>query len=107
MPHRKQALAALAALGDPTRRLLFERLAAKPLPVGALSEGLPISRSAVSQHLKILKSAGLVGNVTMGTRHVYYLDPRGIGAMRTWLERFFLSAQEHFAPYDDQGGAGG
>lgn len=106
MVHRKQALAALAALGDPNRRLLFERLASKPLPVGALSEGLPISRSAVSQHLKILKSAGLVGNVTVGTRHVYYLDPHGIGAMRTWLERFFLSAQEHFAPYNEQSGTG-
>lgn len=97
MPHRKQALAALDALGDPTRRLLFERLASKPLPVGVLSEGLPISRSAVSQHLKILKSAGLVGNVTVGTRHVYYLDPRGIGVMRAWVERVFLSAQEHVA----------
>lgn len=97
MPQRKQALAALDALGDPTRRLLFERLATKPLPVGMLSEGLPISRSAVSQHLKILKSAGLVGNVIAGTRHVYYLDPKGIGVLRTWLERFFLSAQEHVA----------
>lgn len=106
MPHRKQAFAALDALGDPTRRLLFERLASKPLPVVTLSEGLPISRSAVSQHLKILKGAGLVGNVSVGTRHVYYLDPRGIGAMRTWLERFFLSAQEHVSPESGQSGAG-
>jgi hypothetical protein len=60
-------------------------------------KGCPYRARLFPQHLKILKNAGLVGNVIAGTRHVYYLDPRGIGVMRAWLERFFLSAQEHVA----------
>jgi DNA-binding transcriptional ArsR family regulator len=102
MANRKQALNALTALGDPTRRAIFERLAEKPLPVGELSQGLPVTRSAVSQHLKILKEAGLVKDISEGTRRIYQLDPRGIGAMREWLERFWAGALENFARYVEQ-----
>jgi DNA-binding transcriptional ArsR family regulator len=102
MANRKKALNALSALGDPTRRAIFERLAEKPLPVGELSQGLPVTRSAVSQHLKILKEAGLVKDISEGTRRIYQLDPRGIGAMREWLERFWAGALENFARYVEQ-----
>ncbi|HVP86149.1 MAG TPA: metalloregulator ArsR/SmtB family transcription factor [Rhizomicrobium sp.] len=102
MTNRKQAVEALSALGDPTRRAIFERLAQKPLAVGKLSEGLPVSRSAVSQHLKILKEAGLVKDVSEGTRRIYQLDPRGIAAIRQWLERFWTGALENFARFADQ-----
>jgi|ERR1700722_1353190 DNA-binding transcriptional ArsR family regulator len=102
MANRKQALNALSALGDPTRRAIFERLAEKPLPVGELSQGLPVTRSAVSQHLKILKEAGLVKDISEGTKRIYQLDPRGIGAMREWLERFWSEALENFARYVEQ-----
>ena len=102
MAHTKTALAALAALGDPTRRAIFERLAARPLAVGQLSEGLPVTRSAVSQHLKILKQAGLVADVSEGTRRIYRLDPRGIGAMRAWLDGFWTQALDDFAAFVDQ-----
>jgi DNA-binding transcriptional ArsR family regulator len=102
MANRKLALDALSALGDSTRRAIFERLAVKPLPVGQLSEGLPVTRSAVSQHLKILKEAGLVRDISEGTRRIYQLDPRGIGAMREWLERFWGGALDNFARYVEQ-----
>jgi DNA-binding transcriptional ArsR family regulator len=102
MANQRYALDALSALGDPTRRAIFERLAKKPLPVGQLSEGLPVTRSAVSQHLKILKEAGLVKDISEGTRRIYQLDPRGIGAMREWLERFWHGALENFAQFVEQ-----
>jgi DNA-binding transcriptional ArsR family regulator len=102
MANRIQALDALSALGDPTRRAIFERLAQRPLPVGQLSEGLPVTRSAVSQHLKILKEAGLVKDVSEGTRRIYSLDPKGIGAMREWLERFWTEALNNFARFVEQ-----
>jgi len=102
MTNKCSAINALSVLGDPTRRAIFERLAAKPLPVGQLSEGLPVTRSAVSQHLKILKEAGLVKDISEGTRRIYQLDPRGIGAMREWLEVFWTNALNNFAQFVEQ-----
>jgi DNA-binding transcriptional ArsR family regulator len=80
---------AFSALGDPTRRLVFERLARRPMSVGKLASGLAVSRPAVSQHLKVLKDAGLVVDREDGTRRIYSIDPRGIAAMRTYLDRFW------------------
>jgi len=82
----------LAALGDPTRRRVFERLKSGPQAVGALAVGLPVSRPAVSQHLKVLKQAGLVSDRPEGTRRVYYIDPRGLGALHAWLDQFWGQA---------------
>ena len=79
----------LAALADPTRRKIFERLAAKPRSVTELARGLPVSRPAVSQHLQVLKSAGLVADHAEGTRRVYAVDPAGLGPLRAWLDRFW------------------
>ena len=76
----------LAALGDATRRLIFEKVAASPATVGELARGMPVSRSAVSQHLRVLKLARLVIDEPEGARRVYRLDPRGISALRAWLE---------------------
>jgi DNA-binding transcriptional ArsR family regulator len=81
-----------SALGDPTRRAIFERLAARPQAVGELALQLPISRPAVSQHLKVLKVAGLVTDRAVGTRRVYQLDPNGLRALRTDLERYWTQA---------------
>ena len=85
-----------AALADPTRRSVFERLAKKSLSVGDLAAGLPISRPAVSQHLKVLKAAGLVIDEAHGTRRVYRIDPRGIEAMKSYLDRFWDRALAAF-----------
>ena len=87
---------AFVALADPTRRRIFERLARRPLSVGAIAEELPVSRPAVSQHLKILQDAGLVIHERDGTRRLYRLDPRGIEAMRTYLDRFWDRALAAF-----------
>jgi DNA-binding transcriptional ArsR family regulator len=87
---------ALAALADPTRRRVFERLKSGPKPVGALARGLPVSRPAVSQHLKVLKEAGLVADQPEGTRRVYYIDPAGLGALRAWLDQFWDQALASF-----------
>ena len=84
-----QAGAVLEALGDPTRRTIFEMLGEGPQAVGRLAERLPVSRPAVSQHLKVLSGAGLVSHAQQGTRRVYCIDPRGIDAMRTYLDRFW------------------
>ncbi len=81
-----------AALGDPTRRAIFERLAARPRAVGELASELPVSRPAVSQHLKVLKRAGLVADRPVGTRRIYRLDPDGLEAVRAQLERFWTQA---------------
>jgi DNA-binding transcriptional ArsR family regulator len=83
------ATAALAALADPTRRQVFERLRDGPRPVGELARGLPVSRPAVSQHLAVLKAAGLVTDRAEGTRRVYEIDPAGLGAIRAWLDQFW------------------
>ena len=77
------------ALGDPTRRAIFERLADRPRAVGELAGELPVSRPAVSQHLKVLKDAGLVLDRPAGTRRIYRLDPDGLGALRADLDRFW------------------
>ena len=79
----------LAALGDPTRREIFERLAERPRAVGELAGELPVSRPAVSQHLKVLKNAGLVVDSAVGTRRVYRIDPDGIVALRAYLDGFW------------------
>jgi DNA-binding transcriptional ArsR family regulator len=80
------------ALGDPTRREIFERLARRPQAVGELASGLPVSRPAVSQHLKVLKDAGLVVDRAVGNRRIYQLDPDGVDALRAQLDRFWTKA---------------
>jgi DNA-binding transcriptional ArsR family regulator len=87
---------ALAALADPTRRLVFERLADGPKPVGEIARGLPVSRPAVSQHLAVLKAAGLVTDHAEGTRRVYRIDPAGLGPLRAWLDQFWDQALDTF-----------
>jgi DNA-binding transcriptional ArsR family regulator len=81
-----------AALGDPTRRAIFERLADRPRAVGELASELPVSRPAVSQHLKVLKDARLVVDQRVGTRRIYQLDPDGLGALRGYLDHFWDQA---------------
>lgn len=87
---------ALAALADPTRRAVFERLRPGPRSVGDIAKGMPVSRPAVSQHLKVLKDAGLVTDRAEGTRRVYSIDPHGLGAIRAWLDRMWGDALEAF-----------
>ena len=82
----------LAALGDPTRREIFERLAERPRAVGELAGELPISRPAVSQHLKVLREAGLVIDRQAGTRRIYEVNPDGVGALRAYLDQFWNRA---------------
>jgi DNA-binding transcriptional ArsR family regulator len=87
---------ALTALADPTRRHVFERLRGGPKSVGRIAHGMPVSRPAVSQHLKVLKQAGLVGDRAVGTRRVYYIDPKGLAAIRSWLDQFWEDALQSF-----------
>ena len=89
--------AIFAALADPTRREVFYRLRPGGLPVGQIARGLPVSRPAVSQHLKVLKDAGLVADRAEGTRRVYHIDPNGLAAMRAWLDQFWDIALQAFA----------
>jgi DNA-binding transcriptional ArsR family regulator len=84
------------ALADPTRRAIFERLARGPMAVGELAHELPVSRPAVSQHLKVLKEAGLVIDRQAGTRRIYQLDPGGVGALRAYLDRFWSQSLAAF-----------
>lgn len=86
----------LDALGDPTRRAIFEQLAERPSAVVDLADRLPVSRPAVSQHLKMLREAGLVRDVQVGTRRVYSLDPDGLAGLRDYLERFWRTALHSF-----------
>jgi DNA-binding transcriptional ArsR family regulator len=86
----------LNALGDPTRRAIFEQLAEGPKPVGELAKALPVSRPAVSQHLRVLKSAGLVSERAQGTRRVYRVDPGGVVALRAYFEHFWDRALADF-----------
>lgn len=88
---------ALAALGDPTRLAIFELLVGRPQPVRELADALPVTRSAVSQHLKILKQSGLVIDRAVGTRRVYYVDPTGVAAIREYLDRMWHTALAAFA----------
>jgi DNA-binding transcriptional ArsR family regulator len=86
----------LECLSDPTRRRVFERLRSGPQSVGVLARGLPVSRPAVSQHLKALKAAGLVNDRSEGTRRVYHVDPDGLGELRRWIDQFWDDALESF-----------
>jgi DNA-binding transcriptional ArsR family regulator len=101
MARSSSALNGFAALGDPTRRKIFERIAERPSAVGDLASRLPVSRPAVSQHLKVLKEAGLVIESAEGTRRIYRLDPRGIGAMRDWLDAHWANALDSFKNFVD------
>ncbi len=87
---------AMDALGDPTRRGIFERLRAGPKPVGELASGLPVSRPAVSQHLRVLKDAGLVTERRDGARRIYRLDPDGLAAVRAYFDEFWNQALAAF-----------
>ena len=102
MANSYSALDSFAALGDPTRRAIFERVAARPSAVGELARGLPVSRPAVSQHLRVLKEAGLVSETPEGARRIYRLDPRGIAAMRDWLDAHWSSALDAFRDFADK-----
>ena len=102
MTYDKNTLASLAALGDPTRRTIFERVAAQPAAVAEVARGLPVSRPAVSQHLRVLKEAGLVNETSEGTRRIYRIDPRGIAAMRDWLDTQWAAALAAFKDFADQ-----
>ena len=86
------ATRAFSALYDPTRRAVLESLREGPKPVGEIARRLPVSRPAVSQHLKVLKEAGLVDDRSEGTRRIYQIDPAGLGAMRAWFDQFWESA---------------
>jgi DNA-binding transcriptional ArsR family regulator len=99
---------AFAALADPTRREVFERLGGGPRSVAKLAQGLPVSRPAVSQHLRVLKDAGLVSDRADGARRIYRIDPQGLGQLRAWLDRFWDAALEAFRaeaerPDDEEG----
>lgn len=92
----------LAALADPTRRAIFERIADRPRAVGELADELPISRPAVSQHLRVLKDARLVTARQAGTRRIYRLDPEGVQALRTYLDHFWDQALAAFKTAAEQ-----
>jgi DNA-binding transcriptional ArsR family regulator len=100
---------ALAALAEPSRRQVFERLKSGPLAVGALARGMAVSRPAVSQHLKVLKEAGLVVDRAEGTRRVYSIDPHGLAALRGWLDQFWdealvaFQAEAERSPHQNKG----
>lgn len=89
-------LSGLAALGDPTRRAVFERLARGPRSVGELARRLPVSRPAVSQHLKVLQRAGLVTHRRAGNRRLYQVDPDGVAALRDYFDRYWTQALAAF-----------
>ena len=93
---------AIAALGDPTRRSVFEELRKGPTPVGELARRLPVSRPAVSQHLRVLKEAGLVSDRREGTRRLYSLDGDGIAELRAYLDGFWEVALDAFSTAADR-----
>jgi DNA-binding transcriptional ArsR family regulator len=101
-------VAGLGLLGDPTRRAIFELLARHPCTVGELAQQLPITRSAVSQHLRVLKDGGLVVSQAEGTRRIYRLNPDGVTALRAYLDRVWAEAltafgkAAHAAPLDHE-----
>ena len=95
------------ALGDPTRRRIFERLLAGPQPVHRLAAGLPVSRPAVSQHLKALQAAGLVSGRPRGRTRIYAINPAGVSALRSTVEAFWDSALEQFQAAADAAAASG
>jgi len=87
----------LAALSDPTRRAVFERVIGGPRSVGEIARGLPVSRPAVSQHLKVLRDAGLVQEQRAGTRRIYSADARALGELRAYVDEMWRSALGKFA----------
>lgn len=89
----------LDALGDPTRRAILERLRHGPLPVGGIADGLPVSRPAVSQHLRVLREAGLVVDRREGTRRLYAVDPTGLSVLRAYVESLWREALTRFADH--------
>ena len=101
----------MTALGDPTRQAIFDRLSDGPRPVGELAAGLPISRPAVSQHLRVLKDVGLVTDRRDGTRRLYQVDAAGLAVLRTYLDQFWqrsmaafeIAAREQKGEQDDPG----
>lgn len=101
------AAAMMTALGDPTRQMIFDRLASGPSAVGVLARDLPVSRPAVSQHLKVLKDVGLVTDRQEGTRRLYSVDPQGLAVLRGYLDGFWersLAAFAEIAEEEDDGG---
>jgi DNA-binding transcriptional ArsR family regulator len=98
---------AFTALADPMRRSVLERLMDGPKPVGRIAQGLPVSRPAVSQHLKVLKEAGLVTDRAEGTRRVYCIDPQGLAAIRRYLDRFWTEALHAFVAEVEKDEGGG
>lgn len=93
---------ALLALADPTRRAVFERLRAGPASVGSIAEGLPVSRPAVSQHLKALKQAGLVRDEPRGAARIYSIHTPGLAALRDWIDGFWDEALDRFKTYAEE-----
>jgi DNA-binding transcriptional ArsR family regulator len=98
--------AAFVALADPTRRRVFEQLRHGPKRVGVIAAHLPVSRPAVSQHLGVLKKAGLVAERAEGTRRVYYIDPQGLASIRAWLDQFWDDALTAFKAEMEKEGSG-
>ena len=97
--------AQIAALADPTRRTIFERVAQRPCSVAEITRTLPVSQSAVSQHLKVLKEERLVRMQPQGARNIYHIDPAGLGRMRAWLDQLWGDALDEFklkAEMEDQ-----
>ena len=94
--------AALAALSDPTRRAVFERLRAGPASVQQIADGLPVSRPAVSQHLKALREAGLVRDEPRGSARIYSIHTPGLRALRDWIEGFWDEALDNFKTYAEK-----
>jgi DNA-binding transcriptional ArsR family regulator len=90
------AMEPIATLADATRRQIFESLTREASSVGELAKQLPVTRSAVSQHLRILKDAGLVAHRTAGTRNVYYIDPEGVAKLRNYLDKLWETALSEF-----------
>lgn len=93
---------ALTALSDPTRRAVFERLRAGPASVQQIADGLPVSRPAVSQHLKALREAGLVRDEPRGTARIYSIHTPGLRALRDWVEGFWDEALDNFKAYAEK-----
>lgn len=90
------------ALADPTRRAVFEKIAERPQTVGAIAAQLPVSRPAVSQHLKVLKDAGLVADEPSGTSRIYSIDPKGLGPIRRWLDEQWERSLANFKQIAEQ-----
>jgi DNA-binding transcriptional ArsR family regulator len=92
----------MMALGDPTRQAIFERLSVRPSPVGLLASELPVSRPAVSQHLKVLRNVGLVIDRQEGTRRIYEVDRAGLAVLRSYLDQFWDRSLQAFQTQVEQ-----